>query len=170
MVNVATRAQSKRATTEVPAGPQEVLPKSLVDSGLTPGLVMVSTATPPQILSQPGNIIDSPCTPAAKTVTSNGSQLYPSEEDILSLYLDFTEQQRADPTLTYCFGRLIRILFMAFRMSLTMVTYIVSSNTQVILTLLRHFVFLNLLDLKYCNQLMKPTFQVTLNGVKPWPL
>ncbi|GFO24725.1 hypothetical protein PoB_005123000 [Plakobranchus ocellatus] len=35
MVNDATRAQSKRATMEVPAGPQEVLPKSLVDSSLT---------------------------------------------------------------------------------------------------------------------------------------
>ncbi|GFN90571.1 gypsy retrotransposon integrase-like protein 1 [Plakobranchus ocellatus] len=50
-----------------------------------------------------------------------------------------------------------------------MVTYIVSSDTQVILNLLRHFVFLNLLDLKCYNRLMKPTFQVTLDGVKPWP-
>ncbi|GFN80809.1 Zinc finger protein [Plakobranchus ocellatus] len=70
MVNVATRAQSKRASTEVPAGPQELLSKSLVDSSLTPEPVSLSTATPPQILSQPGNIIDSQCTPAAKTVTN----------------------------------------------------------------------------------------------------
>ncbi|GFO21196.1 Zinc finger protein [Plakobranchus ocellatus] len=47
MVNVATLAQSKRAATEVPAGPQEVLSKSLVDSSLTPEPVSVSTATPP---------------------------------------------------------------------------------------------------------------------------
>ncbi|GFO22854.1 Pol polyprotein [Plakobranchus ocellatus] len=105
MVNVATRAQSKRATTEVPAGPQEVLSESLVDSGLTPEPVSVSTATSPQILSQPGNVIDSQCTPAAKTVTRNGSRLYPSEEDILSLYSDFAERQRADPTLTSCCRR-----------------------------------------------------------------
>ncbi|GFO41582.1 gypsy retrotransposon integrase 1 [Plakobranchus ocellatus] len=105
MVNVATRAQSKRAATEVPDGPQEVLSKSLVDSGLTPELVSVSTATPPQILSQPGNIIDFQCTQAAKTVTSNGSRLYPSEEDILSLYSNFAERQIADPTLSSCFGR-----------------------------------------------------------------
>ncbi|GFN90572.1 hypothetical protein PoB_001707800 [Plakobranchus ocellatus] len=83
--------------TEVPAGPQEVLPKSLVDSSLTPELVSFSTATPPQILSQPGNIINSQCTEAAKTVISNGSRLYPSEEDILSLYSDFAERQRSYP-------------------------------------------------------------------------
>ncbi|GFO25035.1 Pol polyprotein [Plakobranchus ocellatus] len=74
VVNVATRAQSKHATTEVPAGPQEILSKS-------------------------------PCTPAAKTVTSDDSRLYPSEEEILSLYSDFAERQRADPTHTSCFGR-----------------------------------------------------------------
>ncbi|GFO06918.1 hypothetical protein PoB_003342300 [Plakobranchus ocellatus] len=144
IVNVATRAHSKRAATEVPAGPQEVLSKSLVDSSLTPEPVSVSTAGPPQILSQPRNIIDSQCTPAAKTVTnssltpepvsvstasppqrlsqprniidsqctpaaktvtSNGSRLCPSEEDIFSLYSDFAERQKADPTLTSCFGR-----------------------------------------------------------------
>ncbi|GFO20487.1 histone-lysine N-methyltransferase SETMAR [Plakobranchus ocellatus] len=46
-VNVTTWAQSKRATTEVPAGPQEVLSKSLVDSSLIPEPVLVSTVTPP---------------------------------------------------------------------------------------------------------------------------
>ncbi|GFN98279.1 hypothetical protein PoB_002478500 [Plakobranchus ocellatus] len=45
-VNVTTWAQSKRATTEVPAGPQEVLSKSLVDSSLIPEPVSVSTVTP----------------------------------------------------------------------------------------------------------------------------
>ncbi|GFO41418.1 hypothetical protein PoB_006792300 [Plakobranchus ocellatus] len=49
-VNVTTWAQSKRATTEVPAGPQEVLSKSLVDSSLIPEPVSVSTVTPLRFL------------------------------------------------------------------------------------------------------------------------
>ncbi|GFN98276.1 protein yipf [Plakobranchus ocellatus] len=57
MVNVAIWIQSKRAAMEVPADPQEFMPKSLVDSSITPEPVSVSTATPPQILSQPRNII-----------------------------------------------------------------------------------------------------------------
>ncbi|GFO42432.1 reverse transcriptase [Plakobranchus ocellatus] len=106
MVNVATRAQSKRAIMEVPPGPQEILSKSLVDSSLIPKLVSASSMTSPRMYSQPGSILnDSPCTPAAMTVTRNGSQLYPLEEDILSLYSDFAERQRADPTLASCFGR-----------------------------------------------------------------
>ncbi|GFN88224.1 RNA-directed DNA polymerase from mobile element jockey [Plakobranchus ocellatus] len=155
IVNVATWAQSKRATTEVPAVPQEILFKSLIDSSLTP-------TTPPQILSQPGSIInESPRTPAARTVTSNGSRLYPSEEDISSFYL-LNDRERTLPLLP-ALGEMIRILFVAFRMSWTMVTYVLSSDTQVILILLRLFVFRNLLDLKYCRRIMKPTFQVTLD-------
>ncbi|GFO37411.1 reverse transcriptase [Plakobranchus ocellatus] len=52
MVNVATWAQSKRTTTEDLAGPQEVLPRSLVGSSLIPEPESVSFATStPNIIS-----------------------------------------------------------------------------------------------------------------------
>ncbi|GFO00721.1 hypothetical protein PoB_002722600 [Plakobranchus ocellatus] len=82
--------------------------------------------SPLRTLSQADSIVnDSPSTPVAKTVTNNSSQPYPSEEDISSLYSDFADRERILPLLP-ALGELIRILFVAFRMTLTLVTYIVS--------------------------------------------
>ncbi|GFO13477.1 reverse transcriptase [Plakobranchus ocellatus] len=79
MVNVATWTQSKRATTKVHAGRQEILPESLVDSISLRNQYRSPLRLHPRYYLNLG--VSSPCTPASKTVTSDDSRLYPSEED-----------------------------------------------------------------------------------------